>query len=423
MEVIVLGSGVIGLTSAWYLAQAGHDVTVVERQSRSAEETSFANAGQISYGYSSPWAAPGIPLKAMKWLLQKHAPFKIKPSLSPELYVWASKMLANCNQEKYQVNKARMLRIANYSRDCLQELRQQQKLNYEGRQKGTLQVFRSEAQVEAVAKDMKVLADSGTRYQLLDVAGCIDVEPALAKVKGKLVGGLYLPDDETGDCYLFCQQLTALAEQVGVRFMFDTEVNRLIHQDGKITSVQTRAGELKADAYIVAMGCYSVSVLASLGLSSQGMDMPVYPVKGYSLTMPVAEPDLAPQSTVMDETYKVAMTRFDNRIRVAGTAELAGFDLSLSDKRKATIAMVIQDLFPQGGDISKTEFWTGLRPMTPDGTPVIGRTPYANLFINTGHGTLGWTMACGSGRLLADIVSGRDPDIDPVGLDLFRYAS
>ncbi|ELR66633.1 D-amino acid dehydrogenase small subunit [Photobacterium marinum] len=423
MEVIVLGCGVIGLTSAWYLALAGHDVTVVERQSRSAEETSFANAGQISYGYSSPWAAPGIPLKAMKWLLQKHAPFKIKPSVSPELYVWASKMLANCNQEKYQINKARMLRIANYSRDCLQELRQQQKLNYEGRQKGTLQVFRSEAQVEAVAKDIKVLADSGTRYQLLDVAGCIDVEPALAKVKGKLVGGLYLPDDETGDCYLFCQQLTALAEQAGVRFMFDTEVHRLIHQDGKITSVQTRAGELKADAYVVAMGCYSVSVLASLGLSSQGMDMPVYPVKGYSLTMPVAEPDLAPQSTVMDETYKVAMTRFDNRIRVAGTAELAGFDLSLSEKRKATIAMVIQDLFPQGGDISKTEFWTGLRPMTPDGTPVIGRTPYANLFTNTGHGTLGWTMACGSGRLLADIVSGRDPDIDPVGLDLFRYAS
>lgn len=423
MEVIVLGSGVIGLTSAWYLAQAGHDVTVVERQSRSAEETSFANAGQISYGYSSPWAAPGIPLKAMKWLLQKHAPFKIKPSVSPELYVWASKMLANCNQEKYQINKARMLRISNYSRDCLQELRQQQKLNYEGRQKGTLQVFRSEAQVEAVAKDIKVLADSGTRYQLLDVAGCIYVEPALAKVKGKLVGGLYLPDDETGDCYLFCQQLTALAEQAGVRFMFDTEVNRFIHQGGKITSVQTSAGELKADAYIVAMGCYSVSVLASLGLSSQGMDMPVYPVKGYSLTMPVAEPDLAPQSTVMDETYKVAMTRFDNRIRVAGTAELAGFDLSLSEKRKATIAMVIQDLFPQGGDISKAEFWTGLRPMTPDGTPVIGRTPYANLFTNTGHGTLGWTMACGSGRLLADIVSGRDPDIDPVGLDLFRYAS
>ncbi|WP_064609520.1 D-amino acid dehydrogenase [Photobacterium sp. J15] len=423
MEVIVLGSGVIGLTSAWYLAQAGHDVTVVERQSRSAEETSFANAGQISYGYSSPWAAPGIPLKAMKWLLQKHAPLKIKPSVSPELYVWASKMLANCNQEKYQINKARMLRIANYSRDCLQELRQQQKLNYEGRQKGTLQVFRSEAQVEAVAKDIKVLADSGTRYQLLDVAGCIDVEPALAKVKGKLVGGLYLPDDETGDCYLFCQQLTALAEQAGVRFMFDTEVNRFIHQGGKITSVQTSAGELKADAYVVAMGCYSVSVLASLGLSSQGMEMPVYPVKGYSLTMPVAEPDLAPQSTVMDETYKVAMTRFDNRIRVAGTAELAGFDLSLSEKRKATIAMVIQDLFPQGGDISKAKFWTGLRPMTPDGTPVIGRTPYANLFTNTGHGTLGWTMACGSGRLLADIVSGREPDIDPVGLDLFRYAS
>lgn len=418
MEVIVLGSGVIGLTSAWYLAQAGHDVTVVERQPKSAEETSFANAGQISYGYSSPWAAPGIPVKAMKWLLQKHAPLKIKPSVSPELYVWASKMLANCSQKKYQVNKARMLRVANYSRQCLLDLRLQHDLQYEGRQQGTLQVFRSEAQIEAVAKDIQVLAESGTQYEELDVASCIAVEPALAKVKDKLVGGLRLPDDETGDCYLFCQQLTELAKQAGVKFKFDVTVQSLNQQAGKITSVTTSEGELKADAYVVAMGSYSASLLSSLGI-----DIPVYPVKGYSLTMPVVDGDSAPISTVMDETYKVAMTRFDDRIRVAGTAELAGFDFSLTKQRKETIAMVIQDLFPEGGDISQAEFWSGLRPMTPDGTPVIGKTPFGNLFTNTGHGTLGWTMACGSGRLLADIVSGQATDIDPNGLDVFRYAS
>lgn len=310
-----------------------------------------------------------------------------------------------------------MLRVANYSRQCLLDLRQQHNLQYEGRQQGTLQVFRSEAQIEAVAKDIQVLADSGTRYEELDVEACIAAEPALAKVRHKLVGGLRLPDDETGDCYLFCQQLTALAKQAGVKFMFDTEVESLNQKNGKISSVTTSAGELTADAYVVATGSYSTSLLSSLGIA-----LPVYPVKGYSLTIPVSDATAAPLSTVMDETYKVAMTRFDDRIRVAGTAELAGFDFSLTKRRKETIAMVIQDLFPEGGDINQAEFWSGLRPMTPDGTPVIGKTSFANLFTNTGHGTLGWTMACGSGKMLADIVSGRSTDIDPDGLDVFRYA-
>jgi D-amino-acid dehydrogenase len=420
MEVMVLGCGVIGLTSAWYLAQAGHDVTVIDRQPRGAEETSFANAGQISYGYSSPWAAPGIPVKAIKWLAQKHAPLKIKPGLSPDLYLWAAKMLANCNPRSYEVNKARMLRIANYSRDCLIELRQQQNLVYEGRQQGTLQVFRHESQLAAIAKDIKVLADSGTRYQQLNVADCLAVEPGLKGVKDKIVGGLRLPDDETGDCYLFCQQLTALAKAAGVKFKFDVEVNKLNHQDDKISSVDTSIGELTADAYVVAMGSYSSALLDPI-LSPLGLAMPIYPVKGYSLTVPIVDSSQAPVSTVMDETYKVAMTRFDQRIRVAGTAELAGYNLDLTDSRKDTITMVINDLFPNAGDMSQAEFWTGLRPMTPDGTPIIGRTPVANLFTNCGHGTLGWTMACGSARYLADIVSGVTPDIDSRDLDIYRY--
>ncbi|MFT7681024.1 MAG: D-amino-acid dehydrogenase [Moritella dasanensis] len=420
MEVIVLGCGVIGLTSAWYLAQAGHDVTVVDRQPRGAEETSFANAGQISYGYSSPWAAPGIPVKAIKWLAQKHAPLKIKPGLSPDLYLWAAKMLANCNQHSYEINKARMLRIANYSRDCLIDLRQQQDLVYEGRQQGTLQVFRHESQLAGIAKDIKILADSGTLYERLDVAGCLAVEPGLASVKDKIVGGLRLPNDETGDCYLFCQQLTALAQAAGVKFKFDVTVNKLNHQDNNISSVDTSIGELTADAYVVAMGCYSSALLDPI-LSPLGLAMPIYPVKGYSLTVPIVDSSQAPVSTVMDETYKVAMTRFDQRIRVAGTAELTGYNLDLTESRKDTIAMVINDLFPNAGDMSKAEFWTGLRPMTPDGTPIIGKTPVANLFTNCGHGTLGWTMACGSARYLADVVSGVTPDIDSSDLDVYRY--
>ncbi|MBD0788429.1 D-amino acid dehydrogenase [Vibrio sp. Y2-5] len=418
MEVIVLGSGVVGLTSAWYLSQAGHSVTVVDRQPRSAEETSFANAGQISYGYSSPWAAPGIPQKAIKWLFEKHAPLKVKPSLDPQMLQWMTQMLANCQLARYQINKSRMLAIANHSRECLLELKKHHNVEYQGRQKGTLQVFRTEKQLVSIEKDMKLLEQSGVRFELMDVASCIKQEPGLSPVQDKLVGGLYLPDDETGDCYLFCQQLTELAKSQGVQFKFDTQIQSLEIEGKKIKGVQTDKGLLKADAYVVALGSFSKQMLKPLGV-----DVPVYPVKGYSLTLPIVNEELAPTSTVMDETYKVALTRFDDRIRVAGTAELAGFDPSIPNARKETIEMVVRDLFPQGGDFSKAEFWTGFRPMTPDGTPIIGSTPIENLYTNTGHGTLGWTMACGSGQILSDIITHGDTKIDVTGLGVSRYYS
>ncbi len=418
MEVIVLGSGVIGLTSAWYLSQAGYQVTVIDRQPSSAMETSFANAGQISYGYSSPWAAPGIPIKAIKWLMEEHAPLKIKPTLSTDMLRWASQMVANCTLPRYQVNKARMLSIANHSRTCLEQLRKDHAIEYQGRQFGTLQVFRTEHQLQAIEKDIKLLEQSGTRFELMDVEQCIRQEPGLALVKEKLVGGLYLPDDETGDCFQFCQQLTELAKAYGVRFEFNTEVSNWVTVGKKVTGVQTNRGLFKADQFVLASGSYSTALIKHLDIH-----IPVYPVKGYSLTMPIENEQYAPRSTVMDETYKVAMTRFDDRIRVAGTAELAGFDGSIPQKRKNTIEMVIRDLFPRSGDFSQAEFWTGFRPMTPDGTPIIGATPYENLFTNTGHGTLGWTMACGSGQLLASMVAGEATEvITPSELNLFRYA-
>ncbi|EGR2703837.1 TPA: D-amino acid dehydrogenase [Vibrio parahaemolyticus] len=418
MEVIVLGSGVIGLTSAWYLSQAGYQVTVIDRQPSSAMETSFANAGQISYGYSSPWAAPGIPLKAIKWLMEEHAPLKIKPSLSTDMISWASKMVANCTLPRYQINKARMLSIANHSRTCLEQLRNEHAIEYQGRQFGTLQVFRTTQQLTAIEKDLKLLEQSGTRFELMDVEQCLRQEPGLALVKDKIVGGLYLPDDETGDCFQFCQQLTELAKAHGVTFRFNTEVSNWVTVGKKIIGVQTNHGLFKADQFVVASGSFSTALLKQLDI-----DIPVYPVKGYSLTLPIENEEYAPRSTVMDETYKVAMTRFDDRIRVAGTAELAGFDPSLPQKRKNTIEMVVRDLFPHGGDFSQAEFWTGFRPMTPDGTPIIGATPYDNLFTNTGHGTLGWTMACGSGHLLANIMTGEKTKImENSELNLLRYA-
>lgn len=416
MQVIVLGGGVIGVSTAYYLARAGADVTVLERQTGVALETSFANAGQISPGYSTPWAAPGIPLKAAKWLFQRHAPLAIKPDGSLFQWQWMAQMLANCNDTAYATNKERMMRLSEYSRDCLRNLRQEIGVDYEARTGGTLQLFRTQKQLDGAARDIPVLEACNVPFELLDEAGCARAEPALAKVPGRVIGGLRLPNDETGDCQRFTTELAKRAEALGVKFRFNTEIDALLTERGRIAGVIVNGEKLVADHYVVAMGSFSRQLVKDLGLN-----LPVYPTKGYSLTLPITNPAGAPVSTVLDETYKIAITRFDDRIRVGGMAELSGYDLSLNPRRRETLEMVVTDLFPQGGDVKAASFWTGLRPMTPDGTPIVGRTPYANLSLNTGHGTLGWTMACGSGKLLADIVTGQRPEISVEGLGIDRY--
>jgi D-amino-acid dehydrogenase len=416
VKIIVLGSGVIGTTSAYYLAQAGHEVTVIDRQPGAGLETSYANAGEVSPGYSAPWAAPGIPVKAMKWLMMRYSPLVIRPSADPAMWRWVLQMLLNCTAARYETNKGRMVRLAEYSRDCLIGLRDATGIRYDHRTQGTLQLFRTQKQLDASAQDIAVLERYGVPYEVLDPAGCIRVEPALAQVQGKFVGALRLPNDETGDCFKFTQQLAAMAEQAGVRFHHGVSIERLLTDGKKITSVKTSLGELKADGYVLALGSYSPLLLRDLGIR-----IPVYPIKGYSITVPIHDSAYAPESTVMDETYKVAITRLGDRIRVGGTAEIAGYDLTLRNARRETLEHSVVDLFPKGGDVARAEFWCGLRPMTPDGTPVVGPTPYRNLFLNTGHGTLGWTMACGSGRLLADLVSGKRPEIDTEGLFMDRY--
>lgn len=416
MRVLVLGSGVVGTASAYYLARAGFEVVVVDRQPAVAMETSFANAGQVSPGYASPWAAPGVPLKAMKWLLQRHAPLAIKLTGDIDQYLWMAQMLRNCTAARYAVNKERMVRLSEYSRDCLDELRAETGIAYEGRQLGTTQLFRTQAQLDAAAKDIAVLERSGVPYELLDRAGIARVEPALAKVSHKLSGALRLPNDQTGDCQLFTTRLAEMARALGVEFRFEQNIQRLEHAGDRIAGVWIDGKLETADRYVLALGSYSPQMLKPLGILA-----PVYPLKGYSLTVPISDPAMAPQSTVLDETYKVAITRFDQRIRVGGMAEIAGHDLSLNPRRRETLEMVVGDLYPQGGDPSDAVFWTGLRPATPDGTPIIGATPYRNLFLNTGHGTLGWTMACGSGRVLADLLASKRPQISTEGLDIFRY--
>jgi D-amino-acid dehydrogenase len=422
MKVLILGSGVIGVTSAYYLAQKGFEVTVLDRQPVVGMETSFANAGQISPGYSAPWAAPGVPYKALKWLFQRHAPLAVKSDFTLWQLQWTLKLLRNCTAARYDTNKERMVRLAEYSRDCIIELRNRTGIAYEGRTQGTLQVFRTQKQLDAEAKDIAVLSRLGVPFEHLDPEGCARVEPALALVKDKLMGGLRLPHDETGDCKLFTQNLAEKAKALGVKFRQDVQITRLLTENGKLAGVEINAENdreiLQADQYVVALGSYSRQLMQGLGLQ-----IPVYPVKGYSLTVPVINSAAAPISTVMDETYKVAITRFDDRIRVGGMAELAGFDLSLNPRRRETLEMVLNGLFPNGGDTSKSRFWTGLRPMTPDGTPIIGKASevYNNVWLNTGHGTLGWTMACGSAQVLADLMVGQKPAIQSDDLSLSRY--
>lgn len=416
MRIVILGAGVIGVTSAWYLAKAGHEVTVIDRQPGPALETSFANAGEISPGYASPWAAPGIPLKALKWMFMQHSPLIIQPR--PDLFKieWMARMLMNCTAAAYEVNKGRMLRLAEYSRDCLKELRAETGITYDERTQGTLQVFRTLKQVDAAAKDIKVLKADGVPFEMLDADGCVAAEPGLAPNRDKLAGGLRLPGDETGDCFKFTTRLAEMATAAGVTFRYGLSVLGLEKEADRITAVQTSAGRLTADSFVLALGSYSPVLAKGLG-----MRLPVYPVKGYSITLPIVDEVLAPLSTVMDETHKIAITRLGDRIRVGGMAEIAGFSSSLPPKRKATLVHSVEDLFGGAGDQSQATFWTGLRPMTPDGTPIVGRSTVPNLFLNTGHGTLGWTMAAGSAAVLADVISGRASAIETRDLGYARY--
>ncbi|MBN7776782.1 D-amino acid dehydrogenase [Nitratireductor aquimarinus] len=415
MRVVVLGAGVVGVTSAYYLAQQGHDVTVIDRQEGPALETSFANAGEISPGYSSPWAGPGMPFKAIKWLMMKNGPLAIRPRLDPVMWSWLFKMLLNCTSARYALNKSRMVPIAEYSRDCLRALRAETGITYDERSQGLLQLFRKQEQLDGIGSDIEILKQFGVPFEVLDRNGCAAAEPALGAVKEKYVGGLRLPGDETGDCQVFTTRLSELAAS-SVDFRYGVSIKNLVRDGARVTGVETDQGRFEADAVLVCLGSYSPALLRPLGLH-----IPVYPVKGYSLTARITNEAGAPVSTVMDETYKIAITRLGDRIRVGGTAEISGFDLSVPESRRRPLEFSAGDLFGNGANFSDATFWSGLRPMTPDSPPIIGATRLDGLYLNTGHGTLGWTMSCGSGRVIADIISGHKPEIDTNGLGIERY--
>lgn len=408
MRVIVIGAGIVGVTTAWYLTRDGHDVTLVDRLPGPGLETSFANAGGICPGFAGPWAAPGMPLKALKWLFRETAPLKIRFRPDPQQWIWLARFLRNCTPDRFQRNKVRMQRVAHYSLACLRALRAETGITYDHASRGVLQLFASEPEMEGGARAARILAELGVVHRLVDRQEVVAIEPALGGSGAPIVGGLHLPGDETGDCHMFCRQLTQMLRTSGCRLMFEVDVLRLHRSGDRITGVATSAGELVGDAYVVTTGPFAPDLLRPLGIR-----VPIYPVKGYSMTCEIASEPAAPLSSVMDEHSKIMITRLGHRIRAAGAAELAGFDRRV--QRSATRAMRerVAQLFPGAADYPKAEYWCGFRPMTPDGPARIGPARCRNLFLNVGHGSNGWTQACGSARIVSDMVAGRSPEIDP----------
>jgi D-amino-acid dehydrogenase len=417
VKVLVLGAGVVGVTSAWYLAKAGHEVTVVERQPGAGLETSFANGGQISPCHAEPWANPATPKMAMKWLGREDAPlFFHWQRWDPALWSWGIRFLMNCTAQRWRRNIDRTLRVAIYSRACLQALREETGIEYDQKTLGILHIYRDPKSFEHAVEASAVMTGLGLAREVKTADEALDLEPALASVHPQLAGGIFTPGDESGDAHLFTKRLAALCAEKGVVFHYGTTVLGLEMDGGRLISVATDKGRLRADAFVLCLSSWSPHMARQVGLN-----LPIYPAKGYSATVAVTDPSKAPMRAITDDEYKLVYSRLGDRLRCAGTAELSGWHLRMNPVRAAAVAERSSNLFPGAGDFAKAELWCGLRPVTPDSVPIIGRSRIDNLFLNTGHGTLGWTMSCGSGRLLADLVSLRSPDIDVSGLGAERF--
>jgi D-amino-acid dehydrogenase len=412
MRVIVLGAGVVGTASAWYLARAGHEVTVIERQGAAGLETSFANGGQVSASHAEPWANPGVPAKLLQWIGREDAPLLFRPRAEWRQWAWGARFLFECLPHRTRANTRQLLALALYSRALLQRLRRDTGIEYDHLERGILAFHTGEEDFARAAAQAEHARGHGAKCEVKTAEACIAIEPALRHAADRIVGGIYTPDDESGDARKFTQALAGLATREGVRFEYGRTVKRLEAEGGRVRAVVLadpagRDAPTAADAYVIALGSYSPLVLAPLGIS-----IPVYPLKGYSITLPLEPGDEAPHVSLTDVEHKLVLSRLGDRLRVAGTAEMDGYNTEVNDARCAAIVRRTCDLFPGAGHPELAEYWTGLRPATPSNLPCVGRTRYPNLFLNTGHGTLGWTLACGSGQALADVVSGRVPEPD-----------
>lgn len=410
MKVIVLGGGIIGISSAWWLSQAGHEVVVVDRCAGPAQETSFANGGQISVSYAEPWANPQAPLKLFKWMFKDDAPLLFRPQLDWQQWAWGALFLRECLPNRLALNIRAMVSMAQYSRDTLKMMREELGLQYHQQTKGILNFYRDHAEFDASQLAADVMRDYGVDRRVVSADEVIAIEPALAPVRQTIVGGDFTVDDESGDAFLFTQQLAELAGQAGVQFRFSTTVTRIIQEGGRAVSAEVidahgRYENLKADAFVVAMGSFSPQILRPLGVHC-----PIYPTKGYSASFPILNAAAAPSVSLTDSSHKVVYTRLGDTLRMAGTAELSGYSRELNPTRCEAMLLQARELFPDALDYDHVQYWSGLRPSTPSNVPLIGATRVANVFVNSGHGTLGWTMGAGSGRALADLMSGLRPE-------------
>jgi len=412
MKVIVLGAGLLGVTSAYFLRRLGHEVTVVDRQASAAAETSFANGGQISVSHAEPWANPSAPLKVLKWLGKEDAPLLFRLRADMRQWLWGLQFLRECTPERTRRNIAQIVRLGTYSRDVLQQLRRDTSLQYDQRTQGILHFYTDPREFEAAEAPAAQMRQLGCDRRVISADEAVAIEPALAQVRDRLAGATYTAEDESGDANRFAREVVELCARDGVQLRMSHTITALRVQGGRIDHVEAtdnegRFQQIRGDAYVVALGSLSPMLLQAIGIS-----LPIYPAKGYSVTMPVRDASKAHQVSLTDDEFKLVFSRLGSRLRIAGTAELNGYDRDLNRIRCEAIVRRVETLFPGAGDSSQAQFWTGLRPATPSNVPIIGGTALPNLYLNTGHGTLGWTHACGSGKSIARIVSGLEPEVD-----------
>ena len=417
MKIIILGSGLLGVTTAYELGKRGFEVTVLDRNEESARETSFANGGQLSYSHAEPWASPTVIPKLPKWMGRDDAPLVFKFRADWQMIRWGVKFLRNCTTDRANTNCVNLLRLGLYSRKKMAELRSDTGIEFDFGNKGILHIYSTDADFDHAKRQLEYQAKFGAHQVILNKNDVYNLEPSLGHSERSMVGGIHAIEDETGDPYLFCNALAKVAmERYGVQFKYGVNINELQVNNKSVVAVTTDQGDMSADGYVMAMGSYSSPILRNIGI-----DVPIYPMKGYSIT--INANNGCPNISLTDGTHKIVYSRLGNRLRIAGTAEFAGYDQSLNEKRVQNIINAASDLFPKADWSQEIKKWACLRPSTPDGPPIIGPTPFRNLFLNTGHGTLGWTQAAGSAALVADAMEGKPPGIIVQGLTLERYTA